>query len=538
MRNANLPSPNGLHAVAYPPNSHTDSDAHVPFSDVPSHPLCAPESVRPLRILLIMPKGRKEENSGQKPLFTMAIGVLVSITPKQHHIELVDELFGDTINYDDPYDLVGITTRTCNANRAYEIADEFRRRGTTVILGGVHVSFNYEEAIQHCSAVVCGEAENLWITVLQDVAAGTLKPRYDSKEFPPVTVVPELDYIRIFQYSKRGKVDSRKSIPIYMTRGCPFNCSFCVTPNYTGKLYRVQSPEAVKRQIEQAKQAFFKETRYGDKPWFMFTDENFGVQKKKMWETLELLKELNVKFSTFISINFLEDPKTLRLLVEAGCAMALVGFESINQETLKVYRKNQNNVQKYVEVITNCRKAGLSLQGNFLVNPAIDTYEDMDAVENFVRDNHLMMPLYTIMTPYPGTRMYWEYKQEGLVVDEDWDKYTAHNLVVKCERYDPLEFQIRYLSHFLGMYSWGTIANRVWYNRNKLINLVTSLILRRNLQDQLRAIKKGKNIPKTQDLHDHQDHQEHQEEESSDTIERMHPVPVSDQKRSLESVEV
>lgn len=485
-------SPNGSHAYA------TCDHLHTATPTVPNTTLRPPESIRPLRILLVTPRGKKEEESGQKPLFTMAIGVLVSITPPQHQIELVDELFGDEIDYSRPYDLVGITTRTCNATRAYEISDEFRRRGTTVILGGVHVSFNYEEAIAHCDSVINGEAEHLWATVLQDVAQGTLKPFYKASNYPAVKHATPLDYRRIFQCSKRDKVDSRKSIPIYTTRGCPYNCSFCVTPNFTGKLYRIHTAEVVRQQVLDAKQAFFKETTFGKKPWLMFTDENFGVNKKQMWAVLETLKELNVRFSTFISINFLEDPKTVKLLVEAGCAMVLVGFESINQETLKTYGKRQNSVQKFVQIIDSCRAAGLNVQGNFLVNPAIDTYEDMDAVEQFVRQNHLMMPLYSIMTPYPGTRMYWEYKEQNLVVDEDWDKYNANNLVVKCERYDPVEYQIKYMQHFLGMYSWGTIFNRVFYNRNKLINLVTSLILRKNLQDQLVSIRSGKNTPKPQ----------------------------------------
>lgn len=495
------PSDNGAshvpESIAHPTARHAGPTArhHVPAEMPEVVELQHPESLKPLNILFIMPKGKKEEESGQKPLFTMAIGVLVSITPEQHRVELVDELFGDAINYDGDYDLVGITTRTCNANRAYEIADAFRQRGTTVVLGGVHASFNYQEAIAHCDSVVCGEAENLWTTVLQDVAFGTLKPHYDSRDFPPVKQAPKLNYQRIYESGKREKVDSRKSIPIYMTRGCPYNCSFCVTPNFTGKLYRIQSADTIREQVEAAKHAFFKETRFGNRPWLMFTDENFGVNKKKMWEILEVLKEMNVRFSTFISVNFLEDPQTVRLLVEAGCAMALVGFESINQETLKRYSKNQNNAQNYERIIKSCRTAGLNIQGNFLVNPATDSYDDMDATEQFVRNNHLMMPLYTIMTPYPGTRMYWEYKEQGLVVDEDWDKYTAHNLVVKCTGYDPLEYQLQYLRHFLGMYSWDTILNRVLHNRMKLINLVTSLILRKNLQDQIKSIKEGKNTP-------------------------------------------
>lgn len=455
-----------------------------------------PEQVRPLRILLITPKGKKEEDSSQKALFSMAIGILVSITPPQHQISLADELFGDPIDYDTPYDLVGITARTMNVTRAYDIADEFRKRGTPVVIGGVHVSFNQGEAQPHADALVIGEAENLWAELLQDVADGSLRPRYDARDYPPVNEVPLIDYERIFRSGRREQVDARKSIPIYMTRGCPYTCSFCVTPNFTGRLYRIQSADTIRQQIAEAKRVFFKETRYGKKPWFMFTDENLGVNKQRTYEILEILAECDISFSSFISINFLEDPKMVRLLVRAGCLMALVGFESINQETLKAYNKGRtNSARKYAEIIAACRQAGLSIQGNFLTNPAIDSLEDMAATERFVRENGIMMPIYSIITPYPGTQLYREYKEQGLIVDEDWDKYTAHNLVVRCERYDPLDYQLRYLGHFLGMYAWSATARRVLRNRNKLVALVTSLLFRKNLKDQIASVRSGLRRP-------------------------------------------
>lgn len=461
-----------------------------------------PESIRPLKLLFITPKGKKEEDTSQKALFSMAVGILVSITPKQHQIELTDELFGDEINYAGRYDLVGITTRTMNVNRAYEIADEFRRRGTKVVLGGVHVSFNYAEAKAHCDCVVMGEAEELWAQLLQDLADGALMPIYDAKDFPEVVDAPAIDYARIFRCSKRGRVDARKSIPIYMTRGCPFTCSFCVTPNFTGRLYRIQSPEMIRQQIESAKQIWFQTSRYGDKPWFMFTDENLGVNKQRMWEILEILAECNIRFSSFISLKFLDDEKTVDLLVKAGCVMALVGFESINQETLKAYNKGRINLAAdYERIIRQCRKKGLNIQCNFLCNPAIDTLEDMAATEKFVRENALMMPIYSIITPYPGTQLYKDYKAQGLIVDEDWDKYTAHNLVVRCDHYDPLEYQLAYMKHFLGMFAWDAIARRVLLNRNKLINFVTSYYFRRNLQDQIKSIVSGKRKPVVQEQH-------------------------------------
>ncbi|NTU98103.1 MAG: B12-binding domain-containing radical SAM protein, partial [Chlorobiaceae bacterium] len=208
---------------------------------------------RPLKLLLVAPMGNKDSKSNQKPLFNMAIGVLVSLTPEKHHIEIVDEHFDDAIDYDGNYDLVCITSRTIDAKRAYEIADAFRKKGKKVILGGLHVSFNTEEARPHADCLVCGEAENLWLTVLDDAANDRLKPLYNSRDFPPVKEITPIDYERIAKASKREKVDGTRAIPIYVTRGCPFDCSFCVTPNFTGKLYRAQKPDELKKQIEVAK---------------------------------------------------------------------------------------------------------------------------------------------------------------------------------------------------------------------------------------------------------------------------------------------
>lgn len=449
-----------------------------------------PESTRALNILLVSPQGKMDDDSNQKPLFHMALGVLCSITPKQHRLELVDEHFHDRIDYDGDYDLVGITSRTLEATRAYEIADEFMRHGKTVVMGGLHISFNPDEAQKHADSIVVGEADNLWATLLDDAANGRLKPRYDAKEFPPVDTIVPIDYARIARASKREKVDGTKSIPIYVTRGCPFNCSFCVTPNFTGKKYRSQDPESLKAQVEAAKKHFFKSNGKNSKPWFMLTDENLGINKKKLWQSLDLLKECDITFSVFLSINFLEDPVTVQKLVDAGCNFVLAGLESIKQSTLEAYNKGHvNSAEKYSKIIEESRKAGLNIQGNFLFNPAIDTFEEIAEVVEFVGQNRIFMPIFQIITPYPGTRMYLEYKEKGLITEEDWEKYNALHLVIKSERYDPLLFQYKVLKSYVSVYSWRHIIARTYANPKKLINLITSIAFRTHLGNELKRFE-------------------------------------------------
>ncbi|KZK74557.1 MAG: B12-binding domain-containing radical SAM protein [Pelodictyon luteolum] len=452
-------------------------------------------ATRSLKILLVSPQGKMDDDSNQKPLFHMALAVLVSLTPPQHTIEMVDEHFHDDIDYDGDYDLVGITSRTLEATRAYEIADTFRAHGKKVVLGGLHISFNPEEAAIHADSIVVGEADNLWAALIEDVGNGVLKALYDSKEYPPVKEIVPIDYARISRSSKRGKVDGTKSIPIYVTRGCPFNCSFCVTPNFTGKQYRAQKAESLKTQVEEAKKYFFKASRSSKKPWFMLTDENLGINKKKLWESLDLLKECNITFSVFLSINFLEDPQTVNKLVDAGCNFVLAGLESIKQSTLEAYNKGHvNSAEKYSKIIEECRRAGLNIQGNFLFNPAIDTFEDIDELVRFVEKNHIFMPIFQIITPYPGTQMYMDYKRDGLITIEDWEKYNALHLVIKSDRYDPVLFQYKVLRSYKGIYSWRHIAGRIWYNPKKLINLITNLAFRHHLTSELKAFEAAHNL--------------------------------------------
>jgi bacteriochlorophyll C8 methyltransferase len=194
-------------------------------------------------------------------------------------------------------------------------------------------------------------------------------------------------------------------------------------------------------------------------------------------------------------MNFLEDKETVRRLVDSGCNMVLVGFESIKQHTLEAYNKGHvNSAEKFASVIEECRRAGLNIQGNFLVNPALDTFEDMDDLVEFVGKNHVFMPIFQIITPYPGTKMYWEYKEKGLITDEDWEKYNAINLVIHSEHYSPIAFQHKFMTSYYKTYSWGKIANRVRRNPYKMLNLITSLAFKKNLKEQLETFELNNNI--------------------------------------------
>lgn len=131
-----------------------------------------------MKLMLISPSdkaGRKPSRSITVP--KLALHILASLTPRDIALTLVDEQTG-RLDPSQDFDLVGITAITATANRAYQLADSYRERGSKVVLGGVHPTFLPEEAIQHADAVVLGEAEGCWAQVLADFKGKQLRKFY------------------------------------------------------------------------------------------------------------------------------------------------------------------------------------------------------------------------------------------------------------------------------------------------------------------------------------------------------------------------
>src|SRR5512138_2146380 len=120
------------------------------------------------------PANRSLHKTRERSVVNLTLPYLAALAPKEWEISLVDEQLSD-IDFNAPVDVVAITTWTMNSLRAYDIADRFRERGVTVLMGGPHTSFYAEEASSHSSAVGAGEGEVLWPVMLEDAAAGRLK---------------------------------------------------------------------------------------------------------------------------------------------------------------------------------------------------------------------------------------------------------------------------------------------------------------------------------------------------------------------------
>ncbi len=158
----------------------------------------------------------------------LSLPVIAAYTPAGWHVDLVDEAVAD-IDFDHPCDLVGLSVMTCYAPRAYEIATEFKKRGKTVVLGGVHPTYCPDEALRYCDAIVCGEAEDIWPRVVADFEAGQMKRMYKMEAFPVLEnyISPRVELLSPDAYMTRQCS--------FTTRGCHFDCEFCSVSPFNGK---------------------------------------------------------------------------------------------------------------------------------------------------------------------------------------------------------------------------------------------------------------------------------------------------------------
>ncbi|MCP5054096.1 MAG: radical SAM protein, partial [bacterium] len=191
----------------------------------------------------------------------------------------------ETIDFDEFFDLIGITALTPKAARAYEIAEEFRRRGVYVIMGGPHASVLPREAQKFVDSVFVGEAQLLWDRFMKDFKQGNPRPLYDTKGvFADMkkSPVPRYDLLNIGCY---------RVVPIETTRGCPHDCEFCSSTRLWGRFYRSKSVRQVLTEVKEIK-------RVAPRKFLFFVDDNMFVKRNFSYDLLNALVPLKVRWFT------------------------------------------------------------------------------------------------------------------------------------------------------------------------------------------------------------------------------------------------
>ena len=359
-----------------------------------------------MKILLITPYPHKHITFEKIAFSPLTLKQLKAITPKKHHVIIINEKF-KKINFNEHFDVVGISCMTFNVFRGYEIADEFRRRGIPVVLGGYHPTALPNEAIKHADSVVIGEAEITWPLLLSDLEQGKLRNFYKTTELVKPELIPPADHTNE-DYS--NSVES-----IQASRGCPVGCKFCSIRNIEGSVLRTRKISEIIEEIKSisAKNIFFADSSLTINPTFT----------KNLFKEL---KHVNKKFDCFGNINVLsKDEELLKLSSEAGCKRWLIGFETFSQKNIEDIGKKSNNVTKYIQAVKKIKDYNVMVTGMFMFGFDSDTKEVFNSTLEAIIELNLDNVYFNILTPYPGTLVYDKLEREGRILSKNWSNYLS-----------------------------------------------------------------------------------------------------------------
>jgi len=365
-----------------------------------------------MKVLLVSPAvDPTAKTNKQMRMPQLALIILGGLTPREHQVVAIEEEAED-IDLEQDCDLVGISFMTSNASRAYRLAGEFKKRGKTVVMGGVHPTLLPDEALRYGDSVVIGEAEGVWAELLEDFRNGRLKRTYQNPR-PDLSIHVPKDFSKVIKRSLFSVV------PLMTSRGCPYACDFCCVSDLYGREIRHVPVDIVVRDIKES----------GAK-MFMFLDDNIVGDPRYARELFAALKPLKVSWGGQSSLSLLvKDEELLRLAVESGCTGLFIGLESVKEAQMNSLRKSFGSLRGMEEALRKVNKAGIFVVASMIFGFDDDTKDVFDDTVKFLIKNGLHTATFNVLTPYPGTKTLRRMKEQGRLLTDDW-KYYDHSTVV------------------------------------------------------------------------------------------------------------
>ena len=367
------------------------------------------------KLLLIAPRWGKEIMKNHFQFPPLGLAMVAAVTPPDFEVQIIDENV-EPLDTTLAADIVGFTAMTCQVPRAYELCKTYRERGVATVIGGSHPSLLPEESQQHADSVVIGEAEEIWPQVLQDFKSGTLKPTYksglvDIKALP----FPRRDLLKLKGYQQKFHT-------LQTTRGCPFDCEFCSVTTLFSRSYRTRPVDQVIKEIEQVLAS--AEDRHTRR--FFFVDDNIVANPRYAKELFSKLIPYRIQWASQGTITtFTKDEELLKLAKKSGCITMFVGFESISEDNLIYVNKKFNRANEYDTNIRKIHKHGIGIIGSFIYGLEHDTPDTFKNTVAWAQERGLEAANFSILTPYPGTRLCATMDAQNRVLSKDWSQYHA-----------------------------------------------------------------------------------------------------------------
>ncbi len=377
-----------------------------------------------MKFHLIFPRWPKLPS--QTPFTLPPLGIITVAASLPDHVEasVCDENV-QPVNFEGDFDVIGISIMlSCQAPRAYEIAREFRKRGKTVILGGLHVSLRPDEAAQHADSIVTGEVEGLLGQVVQDFRNGSLQKSYSMRGFPDIARIPNprrdlYNKKRDYVYKGWELVDL-----VQTSRGCRFNCYPCCVPYLGGRIHRMRPIEHVIADMESSSD-------------LLFIVDN-SLEQNVEWEK-KVFRSMAGMGKRWVSHPLSPTPEVLELARKAGCWYVYHAIYTISdkiRDRIKMYHDH-----------------GIGVEGTILLGMDEHTEDFIKRFIDFLLTVELDLAEFTVLTPFPGTQVYEQMNAEGRIFDTDWNHYNASTVVFQPRLMKPETLQKLYFDAWDSFYA-------------------------------------------------------------------------------------
>lgn len=336
-------------------------------------------------------------------------------------------------------DLIAVTAVTPAIDQALRTAKIAKNTcpNAYVVLGGYHPTFTYNELLKNdfIDIVVCGEGEYTMLELAEAIESGRNLRKVKgiaTKDFktPPRPIIENLDEIpfparHLLPMDKYKILNSKLPVGTLISgRGCPFKCSFCASSALHGQKLRLRSAKNIVDEIEHLIDDH-------DAEMIAFMDDTFTVNRKRVEEICTDMKKRNLdvywgctaRVDT-LSRNILEKMK------DAGCITLFVGVESADQQRLDDLNK-QTTIERIKKTFELTKELNVRTIASAVLGMPGDNRQSIKNTIKFVKSLNPSYAVFSLATPYPGTRFYMKAREENLIKITDWSKYSLMNPVLE-----------------------------------------------------------------------------------------------------------
>ena len=348
-----------------------------------------------------------QKKAGAPPLGLLTVAAML---PAGWEKRLVDLNLRDLAEEDLAWaDYVFISAMVVQRESVRAVLKRCKTAGVRVVAGGPLFTMEHEH-FPDVDHFILNEAEETLAPFLQDLEQGQVRGVYASKEFPDLHQTP----VPLWQLADLRHYET---ISIQFSRGCPFHCDFCNVTALLGHSPRTKTAAQVIAELDSLYALGWRKSIF-------FVDDNFiGNKKQIKSEVLPALIEWRkgksgMPFSTEVSINLADDLELLEMMVQAGFDTVFVGIETPNEASLAECSKNQNKGRDLVESVKQLQRAGLQVQGGFIVGFDNDSPSIFQQQIDFIQKSGIVTAMVGLLQAPLGTRLYERMQKEGRLVHE------------------------------------------------------------------------------------------------------------------------